>query len=158
MAYVPITRGTFKALGEVHPIAMFRPSRGASDWMLYTSERFICYIACDHFGDAYDGTSDAGVIGLCYENIIIEVDDETLIDTNRFDLPLGALIRTPEGWGIVSRVYTQSMSRYAILDVDGKVGDYTRNALGYASWRIMIEERGKLQQIAQITAGGEVRV
>jgi hypothetical protein len=155
VVYVPVDRGTFKKLGEIEGLAIFKSFSGTKQWAIVPEDgRFQCQLAGDHFGLAVPiEPSGREAKGLCHEQIHIEVDDESLFDTNQMDLPKGAIIRTVDGIGLVSEVFARHMREGAVLNLRGDVGDTHSRAFGFSQWRILIDENGKRVPILEIKAG-----
>lgn len=155
MGYVPVDRGTFKKLGEIEGLAIFKPFAGTKQWAIVSEDgRFQCQLAGEHFGLAIQ-IEPAGreARGLCHEGIYIEVDDESQFDTNQMALPRGAIIRTADGIGLVSEVFTRHMREGAVLSLRGDVGDTHSRAFGFSRWRILIDENGERAAVLEIEAG-----
>lgn len=159
MVYIPITRGTIKKMGDMTEIGLFKSFSRNKDWALVCpSLGVMTFVDGQGVGTAAPTKAVVDVVGLAIESVVIEVDDESIIDTNQFKLPRGMIIKTSDGWSIPTHMLDDSYGHGHVVDYVGSKKDVYREAIGYTKWRILIEEAGELKVLLEVEAGETINI
>lgn len=159
MAFEPLTRGDIGQMSTLARPGLFKSFSGRKDWALINpGDGHMVYIAGDSLGMgfAWDGAKDN--IGLIIQDIIVEVDDSSSLDTNSFTLPKGALIRSKAGWGVVCDYHGSRGNEGVIMAIEGPRPENGRNSLGYACWRVCVREDRNVVPVITVTAHMSIKL
>ena len=134
---------TIGTLADAEPLALMVTSSRSNETFLIGGDgeqRNAVFLDGDHRFSSFECSTANNWRGMLISGVSLEVDEKSLVDQNRSDVPLGALIREAGVLGILASVqHSHGFKHNAqVRLVDGLPSHGGDQQLTFAKWQVVI--------------------